>query len=132
MVEVVDRATYGSDATQIVDYLYDVENRWIGELIDSDGNGEIDQLIGFAYDGDQIVLQFEKDVSESATGSASALGVADLSHRYTWLPNAVDQLMADEALSPLPQAGEGPGVRANSPLRRRVAQPGRGKSAEGV
>jgi RHS repeat-associated protein len=36
-------------------------------------------------------LQFDKDVTGEATLSAS-----DLSHRYLWQANAVDQLMADE------------------------------------
>ena len=97
----------GNSPTKIVDYIYDVENRWIGENIDSDGDGQIDHQTRFAYDGNQIVLQFDKDVS-SATGSASALGVENLSHRYLWQANAVDQLLADEQLSHLP-LGEGQG-----------------------
>jgi hypothetical protein len=88
-------------AEKVIDYLYDVEKRWIGETTDSDG--------------DQIVLEFEKDVSAgglsqvsfddtetvaftSSTDSAMILTVSDLSHRYFWLANAVDQLMADEQL----------------------------------
>jgi hypothetical protein len=62
---------------------------WIGENIDSNGDGQIDHEIRFAYDGNQIVLEFEKDGS-------GTLDASNLSHRYTWLPNAVDQLMADE------------------------------------
>jgi len=67
----------------VVDYVHDLENRWIGKLIDSDGDGTVDQRTAFAYDGNQIVLQFEDD---------------DLSHRYLWQPDAVDQLMADEQI----------------------------------
>jgi RHS repeat-associated protein len=74
---------------KVVDYLYDVENRWIGESIDSNGDGQIDHQIRFAYDGNQIILQFEKAGEGPVTG-------ADLSHRYLWQPDAVDQLMADE------------------------------------
>jgi len=55
--EVTTRATAGGAATSIVDYLYDAENRWIGENVDSTGDGQIDQEIRFAYDGDQIVLE---------------------------------------------------------------------------
>ncbi len=94
-------ATFGGVPTQIVDYLYDVENRWIGENIDSNGDGLIDHETRFAYDGNQIVLEFDKNGSGAVTG-------ADLSHRYFWQPNAVDQLLADEQLSPLPP-GEGQG-----------------------
>jgi fibronectin-binding autotransporter adhesin len=89
LVEVKDYATYGGDPTRIVDYLYDVENRWIGESIDSNGDGQIDHQIRFVYDGNQIVLQFDK----AGSGTVTA---ADESHRYLSQPNAVDQLMADE------------------------------------
>ena len=75
-----------------MDYLYDVENRWIGEnIFTSSGEHET----RFAYDGDQIVLEFDKDVVD---GNAT-VGAADLSHRYVWQPDAVDQLMADEQVS---------------------------------
>jgi RHS repeat-associated protein len=102
LTEVRDYATFASfssnSPTQVVDYLYDVENRWIGENIDSNGDGQIDHEIRFAYDGNQIVLQFDKDLSPlpPGEGQGEGISVADLSHRYTWQPNAVDQLMADE------------------------------------
>jgi len=99
LIQVTDRATAGGHVTQVVDYLYDTENRWIGETIDSDGDGDIDRTIGFVYDGDQIVLQFEKDSSGQLSGE-------DLSHRYLWQANAVDQLMADEQLSSLASEGD--------------------------
>ena len=93
LVEVADYATYatfsGNLPSQVVDYFYDVENRWIGETIDSDGDGVIDQTIGYSYDGDQITLQFKK------TGSGP-MNPSHLSDRYLWQANAVDQLMADE------------------------------------
>ena len=95
LVEVTERATVGSAATKAVDLYYDVEDRWIGENIDSDGDGRFDHATRFAYDGTQIPLQFDKDVS-GAPGSANALTVADLSHRYLWEPGVVDQLLADE------------------------------------
>jgi RHS repeat-associated protein len=125
LVEVRDYADYAAVTAatpeQVVDYLYDVENRWIGETIDRDGNGVVDQVVGFAYDGDQATLQFKKDVSSegvlmsslpstvsgrgaggeggSNSYEAIALTVNDLSDRYLWLANAVDQLMADEQLT---------------------------------
>ena len=91
--EVKTFATAGGSPTAVVDYLYDAENRWIGENIDSTGDGQIDHETRFVYDGDQIVLQFDKDVS-----GATALGAADESHRYLWGP-AVDQLLADEQVT---------------------------------
>jgi RHS repeat-associated protein len=120
LIEVTERAAFGSSATEVVDYLYDVENRWIGENVKSplpsgEGQGEawqIDRATRFAYDGDQIVLQFDHQLPSTSGGGAggegSAVTVADLSHRYLWQANAVDQLMADEQLSPLP-LGEGQG-----------------------
>ncbi len=86
LVEVKDYATEGGSPTEVVDYLYDVEDRWIGENIFTGGS---EHQIRFAYDGDQIVLQFDKDGS-------GTLDASNLSQRYTWLPNAVDQLMSDE------------------------------------
>ena len=35
LVKATNYAAYGGSAAQVVDYLYDVENRWIGENIDS-------------------------------------------------------------------------------------------------
>ncbi len=86
-----------------VDSLYDVENRWIGEnIFTSSGEHET----RFAYDGNQIVLEFDKDRGLSQVRAPSEagsdetgtvpLGVRDLTHRYPWQPGAVDQLMADE------------------------------------
>jgi RHS repeat-associated protein len=97
LTEVKTCATEGGDPTEVVDYLYDVENRWIGENI---FNGTEHQ-IRFAYDGNEIVLQFDRDLPSTSGGGAggegsSSMTAADLSHRYTWLPGAVDQLMSDE------------------------------------
>ncbi len=92
---VTDYATYGDPAVRAVDYLYDTENRWIGRDVDLDADGQIDTRTRFAYDGNQIVLQFDR---ASATGDdpTDPLTQEDLSHRYLWNPAAVDQLMADE------------------------------------
>ena len=108
LAKVTDYATFGGSPTEVVDYLYDVENRWIGENIDSNGDGQIDHETRFAYDGDQIVLQFDRQLpstsgggagGEGGQGEGNAMTAADLSHRYFWQPNAVDQLMADEQVT---------------------------------
>ena len=46
---------------------------YVRAFCDSNGDGQIDHQIRFAYDGNQIVLQFEKELS-GGTGSASVLG----------------------------------------------------------
>ncbi len=93
------REIRGTGALIDVDYLYDVENRWIGEnIFTSSGEHET----RFAYDGNQIVLEFDKDVVDNN----ATVGVADLSHRYVWQPNAVDQLMADEQVTTPTTAGK--------------------------
>jgi RHS repeat-associated protein len=66
----------------------------------------------FAYDGNQIVLQFDKDKHGNVTD-------ANLSHRYFWGP-AVDQLLADEQLT-LRSSGEGQG---NGNRHYDLTQPG--------
>jgi RHS repeat-associated protein len=99
LTEVKTYATEGGSPTEVVDYLYDVENRWIGENIfsplpsgEGQGEGFTEHQIRFAYDGNEIVLQFDKDGS-------GTLDASNLSHRYLWQPGAVDQLMSDEQLS---------------------------------
>jgi len=85
---------------------------------DADADGQIDQETRFVYDGQQIVLQFDGDCPDFAEqngtvpfttdeNGAPQLTLANLTHRYLW-GSAVDQLLADEQLSPLPP-GEGQG-----------------------
>ncbi len=95
---VTDYATYGDPATRAVDYLYDTENLWIGRDVDLDADGQIDTRTRFAYDGNQIVLQFDRALAPS-DDSADPLTQDHLSHRYLWNPAAVDQLMADEQVT---------------------------------
>ena len=96
-------AAYGDTTfTQKVAYTYDVFDHMIGRVV-TDSSGVTQTR--FIYDGDRVLLQF--DGPGGGTGSASDLTGADLSHRYLWGP-AVDQLLCDEQLSPLPP-GEGQG-----------------------
>jgi RHS repeat-associated protein len=93
LTRVTDYGVYGDAAVRAVDYLYDVENRWIGRDVDLGADGVIDSRTRFAYDGNQIVLQFD---GADMDAPAEPLSVEHLSHRYLWNPAAVDQLMADE------------------------------------
>jgi RHS repeat-associated protein len=89
-------ANFSADTSdQIVQYTYDAFNRLIGRTLDSDGSagtGDLQEAV-YVYDGDQVALQFDKTV---ANGSTAALSASDLSHRYLWNSQAVDQLFADE------------------------------------
>ncbi|MEI8376536.1 MAG: RHS repeat-associated core domain-containing protein [Planctomycetota bacterium] len=78
-----------------VSYYYDLQNRLVGRDLDPDANEVTDntQRKRFVYDGDQVVLEFDK------TGSGDITN-ANLSHRYLW-GVAVDQLLADENLGTL-------------------------------
>jgi RHS repeat-associated protein len=78
--------------TQTVNYTYDAFNRWIGETVTTySGQTSTTTQTRFAYDGNQIVLQFD-------VAGTGALTAANLSHRYLWGP-AVDQLLADEQVA---------------------------------
>ena len=82
--------TYGQASTKVVDYVYDAFNRLVKETVDPDGasgSTSVEQTV-FAYDGMNVVLQFEK------TGSGAG-AATDLSDRYLW-GTAVDQILADE------------------------------------
>ncbi len=84
--------------SSVVSYVYDYANRLIGRTLDADGTvgtGDIHETV-YSYDGNQIVLQFDKTY---ANGSATDLTATDLSHRYVWDSQAVDHLFADEDVS---------------------------------
>jgi len=87
--------------TETIDYTYDAFNRLVGRV--ATFAGQAPQETVFVYDGENIALQFD------GTGT-SPLGANDLSHRYLWGP-AVDQVMADEQLTPV----AGGGYNLNAP-----------------
>jgi RHS repeat-associated protein len=102
LVSVTDYATDGGPAVQVVHYSYDTHNRWISRTVDPDGAGtQSADTTYFVYDGNQIVLTFVDPDGPSGSQPVT------LASRLLWGP-AVDQLLADEQLSPLPP-GEGQG-----------------------
>jgi RHS repeat-associated protein len=74
-----------------------VENRCISETVTaySGGNPSSVHTTDYAYDGNQIVLQFD---ATSAPGAAVSVTANYLSHRYLSGP-AVDQVMCDERVT---------------------------------
>jgi len=98
------------------------ENRWIGQTIDRDGDGSVDHTRWFGYDGQQMLVQFDRE-------GGGRLTAQDQSYRYLWGP-AVDQILADEQLFPLateegtsasfplpPGEGQGEGYDLRTPGR---------------
>ena len=94
MVGVTHYANFGGTADLQISYIYDAFNRMVSV---KNTTGDTTTQTRFAYDGNQIVMQF------SGTGT-SALTASNLTDRYLWGP-AVDQLMADEQVSSLTSAG---------------------------
>ena len=82
----------GDHEVTIVDYSYDAFNELVAISTEKPFEEGRTRTV-FVYDGGQAVLQFD-DASEDPT--PIDLGADDLSHRYLWNPQAVDQLFADE------------------------------------
>ena len=104
LTSVTHYASFGGTADLQVTYSYDAFDRWVGESITQ--NGTTTQT-RFVYDGNQIVLQFDGTAAaseEAGQGAGLPLSASDLSHRYLWGP-AVDQIVADEQLSPVTGGG---------------------------
>jgi hypothetical protein len=68
-----------------VDYGYDVSDRRIEKSVNSDGQGAVEIVERFVYDGDHIALAFN--------------GSNQLTNRYLYGPG-IDMILADEAFNP--------------------------------
>ena len=66
-----DRRDSQGQITQTVTYQYDASNRWIGETVTTYASGSPSSVhtTDFAYDGNQIVLQFDATSSPLPPGS---------------------------------------------------------------
>jgi RHS repeat-associated protein len=94
LAEVTDRASLNGDATQVVDYIYDVRNHLVGKLTDPDGVGEEEAAEEyFGYDGNQVFFRF------------AGPELSDLADRYLWAP-VVDLLLSDEKLTAPDEPGD--------------------------
>jgi hypothetical protein len=89
LVRIVSKDEFDA-VTQVVEQTYDYQNRWVRSQIDADGDEDFDSERFFAYDGNQIVLEFAGDAA------------SDLSHRYLWGP-AVDQILGGVARAAMPR-----------------------------
>ncbi len=90
LTEVTHRAAYGQAADMVVENSYDFANRWVRKILDDDGDGTRDYTQVFAYDGNQIVLDFHRNGPCGMEGG-------HLRERYLW-GAAVDQILAEEAV----------------------------------
>ena len=89
---------------QTVAYTYDVFDRLIGRVVTAEG--QTTRQTRFIYDGTQILAEFDGTGDGSGVGTGNdPLSASDLSHRYLWNPQAVDQLLADETVSSPSTAG---------------------------
>ena len=85
------------NVTKTVTYTYDAFNRWIGETI---VGGQHD-----ATDASTSTTARRSSPQFDKTGAGN-LAATDLSHRYLWNPQAVDQLFADEQVTSLSTPGK--------------------------
>ncbi|GAB6184561.1 RHS repeat domain-containing protein [Thermopirellula anaerolimosa] len=88
LVKVEHRASYAAAVDKVVEYAYDYQNRWVRKRLDADRDGHTDQRRLFAYDGNQIVMDFWR-------ANSGDLEIGHLRERYLWGP-AVDQILAEE------------------------------------
>ncbi|GAB6184542.1 RHS repeat-associated core domain-containing protein [Thermopirellula anaerolimosa] len=88
LYKVQHQASYGAAVDWVIRYSYDHENRLVRRRMDANGDGDYEQKRVFAYDGNQVVLDFQH------TGAGNVVA-SDLRWRYLWGP-AVDQILAEE------------------------------------
>ncbi|MGB4727484.1 MAG: RHS repeat-associated core domain-containing protein [Thermogutta sp.] len=69
---------------------YDYQNRLVWRRMDGNGDGDYEQKRVFVYDGNQVVMDFQR------TGAGN-IQASNLKWRYLWGP-AVDQVLAEEAV----------------------------------
>jgi RHS repeat-associated protein len=82
-----------------VEYTYDAFNQLIGRKVFNGSSSTPSLTQIFNYDNGQVMLQFESH------NSTANLDWSNLTHRYLWAP-AVDQLLADESVHSLTDAGD--------------------------
>ncbi|GIX01674.1 MAG: hypothetical protein KatS3mg112_0611 [Thermogutta sp.] len=88
LVKVQRRSSYGAAVDWVIRYWYDYQNRLVRKLGDLNGAPDYEHKQNFAYDGNQVVMDFRR------TGSG-LVQTGDLEWRYLWGP-AVDQILAEE------------------------------------
>ena len=91
MTDVAHKAVFGGSVDWTAEYVYDMFNRRIGSLYDTDGDTDIDREERYVWDGKNVVLDF---VDEDGDGETYSL---ELTTRYLW-GQAVDQLLAQETV----------------------------------
>jgi len=91
LYKVQHQASYGAAVDWVIRYSYDYQNRLVWRRLDGNGDGDYEQKRVFVYDGNQMVMDFQR------TGAGN-IQASNLRWRYLWGP-AVDQILAEEAVN---------------------------------
>jgi len=91
LYKVQHQASYGAAVDWVIRYSYDYQNRLVWRRMDGNGDGDYEQKRVFVYDGNQMVMDFQR------TGAGN-IQASNLKWRYLWGP-AVDQILAEEAVN---------------------------------
>ena len=81
------------NATQAVEYVYDLNNRRIGRTVDEDGDGSLEvneRFVWSRFDGNVIFDFADQDADGAVEGD-------EIARRYLWGPG-VDELLAQETI----------------------------------
>ncbi|MEJ5312619.1 MAG: RHS repeat-associated core domain-containing protein, partial [Anaerolineae bacterium] len=91
LYKVQHQASYGAAVDWVIRYSYDYQNRLVWRRMDGNGDGDYEQKRVFVYEGNQMVMDFQR------TGAGN-IQASNLKWRYLWGP-AVDQILAEEAVN---------------------------------
>jgi len=72
---------YADSPDKVVEYAYDSMDQLLRRREDTDGNGSVDEVAKYVYDGGRLALEFDSE--------------DELTHRYL-CNEAIDQVLADE------------------------------------
>jgi RHS repeat-associated protein len=94
LAEVSHRDLFGGTTDWAAEYEYDAFNQRVASLYDNDGDGTVDKIERYVWDGGNVALDFVDSDGENTGENAASLALAT---RYLW-GQAVDQLLAQETV----------------------------------
>jgi len=98
MTQVTHKANFSDTTyTSAIDYIFDAQNRRIGSLYETTGDGVVDREERYVWDGQNVVLDFvDSDGDNNSLGGGTSSAPLALDKRYL-TGSAVDQVFAQEA-----------------------------------